>query len=73
MWRDVQTASHVSTPTTRHVRFVPVKPEVASVFPSLVAELARRIMNLDRDIKGSVMDSVLQASGRTHGKDPKFL
>lgn len=56
-----------------HVRFVPVKPEIASVFPSLVAELARHIMDLDRDIKDSVMDSMLQASGRTHRKDPKLL
>ena len=59
-----QHASHT------HVRFVPVKPGFASLFPRLVAELARRIMDLDRDIKGSVMDSMLQAS---HRKDPKPL
>ena len=44
---------------------------IASVLPRLVAELARYIVDLDRDIKGSVMDSMLQASVKTYRKDPK--
>lgn len=59
---------HASHPTSR---FVPVKLEIASVLPRLVAELARYIVDLDRDIKGSVMDSMLQASVKTYRKDPK--
>jgi len=45
-------------------RIVPVKLEMASVMPRLVTNLARRIVDLDRDIKSIVIDSMLQASVR---------
>lgn len=49
-------------------RFVP-KENIPSVIPVLVWNIARCIVDLDRSIKGFVMDSVLRASDRTYRFD----
>ena len=47
-------------------RFVPVDEEVSSIMPRMVSELANSIVDLDRDVRWLVMDSVLCASRKYH-------
>ena len=47
-------------------RFVPIDEEIPSIMPGLVANLANSVVDLGRDVRRLVVDSVLRASTRTY-------
>ena len=48
-----------------HVRLVPVQAEIDSIFLHRLQDLVKHISHLDREIKGHVMDQMLQLSAKT--------